>query len=336
MSLLIFIFRVGWVISILILAYSKKSLELILLLFAAAVAVEGAMYSFALEEAKERVKIGSSFFNLEIPQFLVGIVMAGMILCFIYFTNSTKAKSEDELKWFIRQTISEESVADKNDETVDNRARTPKELISKANDEYYLDNFERCIEILDSINSNEEAILESKAYLKILSLYKLQLQRINLFENVKEENKNELDDLFNRYLTKYKDNCKFTTIYYHYGHFIWRILGDQNKALAIFDDIIKNYWYSEWIQGSLYYSSILYRKSGNLDEFKIATEQMKILSTRDGNLKIFETGETVDARGYAKKILKQWNIAETEDGSAPANDLSYIFKLKEDIQKVKI
>ncbi len=332
MSLLIFIFRITWIPSILLLAYMKKPLQSILLVFATAIAIEGALYSFAFGESKEKVKIGTSFLTLEIPQFLVGATMAGLILCFIYFTNSTKAKNEDELKWFVRQIISEE-VKENATDSDDKKIKTPKELLSKAHDEYYTDSFEDCLVTLDSIQTNEDSILESKAYLRILSLYKLRMQQINSFENVSEDKKNELDELFNRYLTKYKDNCKFTTVYYHYGHFLWRILSDQKKALLVFDDIIKNYWYSEWIQGSLYYSAMLYHKSGIPAEWKIATEQMKILSTRDGNLKIFETGETVDARGYATKILKQWNIPEAEINAAPVNNLDNIFKLKEDLQK---
>lgn len=333
-SILIFIIRVSWIGSILFLVYLKKPFYLTLLIFAIGIAIEGAFYSLFFGESKDKVKIGASFLSLEVPQFLIGAIIAGLTLGFIHYGNIIKAKDQKDIEFLVRNIIYEE-MKDEHRDNDKNKIMTPKELISEANDEYTTDNFEESLKILAAIQTDDETILENKAYLLILSSLKLYNQQMKNFIVVDKNKISELDELFKRYLNEYKDNYKFTIIYYHYGHFNWKILGNELKAVSIFDDMIRNYWYSDWVQGSLYYSSVIHHKSSNPDEIKLSIEQMKILSRQDGMLKIFDTGQTVDASKFALRALESWNVPSEDIKRVPQADLKYISDLQDKLQHLE-
>ncbi len=332
-AVLIFIIRILWIGSILLLTYLKKPFYLTLLVFALGMATEGAAYSLFFRESKDKVKIGISFLSLEIPLFLIGAIIAGLTLGFIHYSNVIKAKEQKDLEFLVQNIVYKEmqGISIDNDK---NKIKTQKELISEAGDQYTIDDFEECLKTLDLVQSDDEVILERKAYFRILSLLKLCNQQTRNFIPVDKNKITELDELFNRYLNKYKDSYDFAVIYYNYGHFNWKILGNESKAILIFDDMVRNYWYSEWVRGSLYYSSIIHYKSNNPDEIKLSIEQMKILSRQDGMLKIFETGQTVDAAKFALKALESWNVSPEEIKKVPQADLKYISELQDKLQPI--
>jgi hypothetical protein len=285
------------------LIYSKKSLDSILLILSAGLVIDGTLYTFFLGHEDTKIKIGTSFFSLEIPQFYTGALIATFVILAMYYGNIKAKMNERDLEMIINRTVYETLGLSKAKES---EPKTDNELIMQASDAYESDNFEDCISTLDKIKTNDEVILEKKAYFRILALYKSYENQLLNFIPLKEENINNLEDLFNLYLSKYKESSKFTVVLYFYGHFQRTFRLNKEKAMAIFDDIVNNYSYSKWMQGALYYSALLHYDIGTENDKQLAIERLKFLSKQDGELKIFESGMTVDAAEVAKRTLINW------------------------------
>lgn len=303
--IVILLFRIIWIGVVIYLIYTKKSLDSILLLFSAGLIIDGTLYSFFLSHEDTKIKIGTSFFSLEIPQFYTGVIIAILVLLAMYYGNIKAKMDERDLDEVIQRTVSATLGLSKIKEA---EPRSENELISQADSAYESDNFEECISILDKIKSSNEIVLEKKAYLRILALYKYYDSKMLNFSPLKEEDINGLEDMFKLYLSKYKESSTFTVILYFYGHFQRTFRLNKEKAMEIFDDIVNNFMYSKWMQGALYYSALLHYDTGVENEKQLAIERLKYLSKQDGELKIIESGRTVDAAEVAKRTLINWGV----------------------------
>lgn len=302
---LIFIYRLAWVSAILYLFHLRKSYDILLLVFACGLIIDGTAYNFFIGNEEARIKIGTSFFTLEIPQFYTSALIAAIVILAMYYGNIKEVDNAKDLQLIVDRAVSK--ILPENLSTTSTN-KSDKDLVIDAEDAFQRDDFEACNLMLDKIKTADKVILQKKAYLRILCLYKYYENQVTNFVPIGQEKINELDGLFKLYLQSYKENANFTTVYYFYGQFQRTFRSDKQEALHIFEDIVTNYWYSNWIQGSLYYSALLRYELGDETNKQLAIERLKILSKQDGALKIFETGMTVDASTLAKTTLMTWGV----------------------------
>ncbi|OHB69176.1 MAG: hypothetical protein A2W23_08990 [Planctomycetes bacterium RBG_16_43_13] len=180
--------------------------------------------------------------------------------------------------------------------------------------------YEECLEKLKLIKTKDEAIIEGVSYYTVMAKYRFLEEKLALFQTVTQQEKDELEQNFKRFLNERSDSAYFSTVHYWFGHFYLQICKNEFQALEIFDIIIEEEPNSEWIEGSLYYSSILhYKKDTPIDREK-AISNLKILIKVGGLLKIVERNRDVRADFFAKRTLKDWGILKQETFSNPSNE----------------
>jgi tetratricopeptide (TPR) repeat protein len=199
------------------------------------------------------------------------------------------------------------------------QSKTPEDeqQLDIASSLYYNGEYEKCIEMLPKINTSNESIRDELLYFSIMAQYRLYDETIKRYEVVPPEKLKELESKFVTFLKERRESKRFSTIQYWLGHFYLQVCRDTDKALPVFDDIVKNYAYSSWIQGSLYYSAILHKKISTPKDKQIAFDNLKTLRKIDNLLKIVEIDRDVDSAGIAEQLLKEWGEPSDSNNVAP-------------------
>ncbi|MFH1383850.1 MAG: hypothetical protein ABIH47_02670, partial [Candidatus Omnitrophota bacterium] len=187
-SLLILFCRIVWISLIVYFFSSKKSLDIILLIFATGVIIDGTIYEFFVGHENAKIKIGTSFFNLQIPQFYTAILIAASVILMLFYGDIKVKTDEKNFEERIKRTVEKIlSSSQEPDNNTKNEHKTIKDLLVQAEELYRRDRFEECISLLDKIQTNDNVIIEKKAFYRILTLYKHYENKLINFIPVKED-----------------------------------------------------------------------------------------------------------------------------------------------------
>jgi len=183
---------------------------------------------------------------------------------------------------------------------------------------YHACKYKECVETLSRIRTNDERVLDDVLFYTIMARYHLCEERVRRYEKIPPEELKEVEGLFRRFLRERRESKRFCTVHYWLGQFYLQVCKDESAALQVFDDIVKNYAYSDWIQGSLYYSALLHKKNGGSAGMARAIRNMRILLNKDHLLKIVESNRDVDAAAVAEKLLKEWGVPARTGTTQPS------------------
>ena len=182
-------------------------------------------------------------------------------------------------------------------------------LVRKVQGLYINEDYKGCIQLLATLRpTDNDKVLEKAQYyaalarLRSLEQSKLRGEVLNL------DDVSAAEHAFQYFLEHRNGSSLASTVYYWLGQFYLQIKGDKESSLKIFDDIVEHRAYSDWIQGSLYYSGILHHQLGTETDKRLAVERMQLLGRIDRSLRIAETGRDVDAATAAEQILKAWGV----------------------------
>lgn len=174
---------------------------------------------------------------------------------------------------------------------------------------YWEGQYEECIECLDKVRPHTDAVRDEVLYYSIMARYRALEFASRGYETISTDRIADLESRFKRFLNERQESKRFCTIQYWLGHFYLQVCRDQESALQVFDEIVANYAYSDWVQGSLYYSALLHHKRNTEEDIKVAIANLKVLCREDGVLKIVEIDREYNAAVIADRLLKKWGVA---------------------------
>lgn len=172
--------------------------------------------------------------------------------------------------------------------------------------------YRNCLDLLASIKTDNDTVLDEILYYSIMAQYHIFETAVRRYETIPVESLQELELQFKRFLNERRESKRFDIINYWLGHFYLQVCKDAESALRIFDEITNNYVYSDWVQGSLYYSALLHYKKGTPQDKKLAINNLKTLMKIDSIVKIVEINRELNARGVAEKLLTEWGFNPKE------------------------
>jgi hypothetical protein len=273
------------------------------------------------EPIMAEIKIGNvhTGFSLPLLMILLGFIAVG----FGAFLSSRvmwgMILSEESLKKSVSEEVAElvpeqyRNILSLEDKKKNRKVSEEVRLLNKAEALYDEGEYEECITLLGTIPTNNDTVLEKVLYYSIMSRYRNMEIRVRRYETIPADEANDLELRFSRFLKERQESTKFCTIHYWFGQFYLQICNKRDTALLVFDDIVTNYIYSDWLQGSLYYSAILHHEKGSEEDRKIAINRLTTLKRKDGSLRIVEVNRDFDGAALAKSLLKKWGIAQPQE-----------------------
>jgi hypothetical protein len=260
------------------------------------------------------LKIGNVEFKLSAPFLLI---LAGLTL------GTIGAFLGSRVMWGV--ILSEETLREKVSEEIaelipeqyrkllaletkmkDKKMSEDERLASEAEDLYESGAYDDCVELLKAIDTQNDSVLEKVLYYSIMARYRCMEIMVRRYEPVSEEQTKDLESRFLRFVKERPESTYFCTVHYWLGQFYLQICNRKGAALQVFDDIVNDYFYSAWVQGSLYYSAILHYEKDSLEDREIAVKRLKSLSKVDGDLRIVEVNRDFDGAALAKSMLTKW------------------------------
>jgi hypothetical protein len=178
----------------------------------------------------------------------------------------------------------------------------------------------QCMILMDKVEPQSEDVAEESLFYGIMVRYHSYAIRVRRYETIPPDQLADLETRFIRFLEEHQESRRVCTIHYWLGHFYLQICKDEDSALRIFDEIVEHYAYSDWFQGSLYYSSLLRRKRNTPEDLRVAEARLRVLAREDGLLKIVEIDKDRDGAGVARRLLREWGFEkEPEVGQPPVS-----------------
>lgn len=181
-------------------------------------------------------------------------------------------------------------------------------LLREAAEHYAEADYEKCLAILERIKTTDEGVIDEMLFYSLMAEYHLLETSARRFKAIPTQEFSELEGKFLRFLRERQESRRFCILHYWLGQLYLQVSGDRDKAMGVFDNIIANYAYSKWLQGSLYYSAVLHHERGAPGDSESAIRNLKILAREDGDLKIVEANREVDGATAAKQLLSKWGV----------------------------
>jgi len=256
-----------------------------------------------------RVKIGAGFGSV-----ILGLCVMGYATFLAQRTTWTFLLSREAIQERVSQEVTN-FLADRcpwllpngSDES---ESQVPEEqrLLREASECYAEGDYEKCLAILERIKTTDEGVIDDMLYYSLMAQYHLLETSARRFKTIPTQEFNELEGKFLRFLRERQESRRFCILHYWLGQLYLQVSGDREKAMGVFDDIIANYAYSDWVQGSLYYSALLHYERGAPGDRESAIRNLNILAREDGDLKIVETNREVNGATSAKRLLGKWGV----------------------------
>jgi hypothetical protein len=248
--------------------------------------------------------------SLRIRLGLALFVVAVLIFGYAAYLEATHA-ANDEVRKYVDERIGNlnQTTFEGDDRELDlSMLPEDEKQIVVASDLYAEENYDKCLEVIGGIKTSSDKTLEKIHYYRIFARLRKLEGAADRMEPVSIEQMNVLEEDFKRFLEERKTSSLADDVRYWYGQFYLGLRKDETRALEIFDNIVNDYWYSNWIQGSLYYSAILYHKKPDSKSKDLAIARLKIILQRGGIIKLVPSGREVDAVEAARSLLSDWNV----------------------------
>ena len=180
--------------------------------------------------------------------------------------------------------------------------------LNKAKNLYENAQYDTCLSRLAKVRTLDNGMLEEVQYYTIMARYHSYEVAVRRYYNLPVEDIQRLEDSFKLFMNERPNSKRFDAVQYWLGHLYLQLRNDRESSLQVFDEIIDDYFHSNWIQGSLYYSAILHYGKNTPADKELAIKRLRVLNKVGGPLRIVEVGRDFGAAGCAKELLERWGI----------------------------
>jgi len=178
--------------------------------------------------------------------------------------------------------------------------------------------FEKATRILDSVDTENPHIAGLADFYECMCNFRILYYRKRHFLGIDSAELAQLSARWSRFEETHQRHRSLPDAIYWRAQTEMYLRGNDSTALGLFERVIDKYPYSTWVEGALYYSSLILHGSNDTKSRQEAVRRMKSLrlERNDEWLRLVEVWEDVYAGPRADEIMTAWGLSDSarDDG----------------------